>query len=438
MPSVRTPRRDALAPQPRVGRRFALKLGAALVALASILVVAAVWSLGESAKTSRRSQVADQLAVSLSSALDAVDTRLRELDAQADHFVRDPAFQEALDRGDSSKLARLASAEPGITFFLGGRRLGEVPAGPRLRRELVLRQSGRAIGRVVASAPVDDRLYSRLEGATRLAESQRLLVVSKGRVLLGGDVGTRLRAEGPGETRVGETAYLTRAAAVPGSGLRLVTAAPAEAVTAGVRDFQRRLLIAAFSSLALLILLAAVFGGPILRALGDLTRVTRAAELDALTGIANRGSFDTRLAVESRRAVDLGLPLSLILFDVDHFKSINDTYGHQTGDEVLRRIGALLQDRLRGSDFGARYGGEEFAVLLADTNNEGAMILAERLRTAVSELRVPAGDEELTPTASFGVASFPDHGVSQLVAAADAALYDAKRAGRDRAVAAVA
>jgi diguanylate cyclase (GGDEF)-like protein len=436
MPFVRSPRRDASGPQPRVGRRFALRLGAALVALASILIVAAVWSLGESAKSSRRSQVADQLTVGLSSALHAVETRLRELDTQADRFVRDPSFQEALDTRDTSRLARLASSDRGITFFLGERRFGEAPAG--LRRVLVLRQGGRAIGRVVASTPVNGDLYSRLGAAGRLADGHRLLLVAEGRVLLGGDPGTRLRAEGPGETNIGGSAYLTRSAAVPGSKLRIVTAAPSATVTAGVRDFQRRLLIAAFGSLALLILLAAVFGGPILRALGDLTRVTRAAELDALTGVANRGSFDTRLAVESRRAVDLGTRLSLILFDVDHFKSINDTYGHQTGDEVLRRIGALLQDRLRGSDFGARYGGEEFAVLLPDTNDEGAMILAERLRAAVSELRVPAGDEELTPTASFGVASFPEHDPARLVAAADAALYDAKRAGRDRSVAAIA
>lgn len=417
-----------------MGRRFALKLGVSLAALASILIVAAVWTLGESAERSRRSQVGDQLSVSLSSALDEVDTRLRELDARADRLVRDPAFQAAFDSGDVERIEQLVSEERGVAFYLKGRRLGPKLDGLRLRRELVLRREGRAIGRVVASARIDSALYEGLREATPLASGHRLLVVARSAVVLGRDRGARVRAVGTGDSDIGGARFLTRSAAVPGSPARLVAAAPAASVTAGVRDFQQRVLIAGFGSLALLILLAAVFGGPILRALGDLTRVTRAAEIDALTGVANRGSFDTRLAVELRRAVDLGLPLSLILLDIDYFKTINDTYGHQAGDEVLRRMGALLQDRLRRSDFGARYGGEEFAVLLPDTDGPGALLLAERLREAVSELRISTEDGEVTPTASFGVASFPQQAGSDLVAAADAALYEAKRSGRNRAV----
>jgi diguanylate cyclase (GGDEF)-like protein len=436
MPSVAVSRHRTAPFQPRVGRRFALKLGAALTVLASILIVGAVWSLGQSTENGRRSQAGDQLAFSLGAAHDEIDAVLRELDARADQFVRHRAFQEAVARSDATTLERLASAQPGITVYLGGRRLGRKPAGLRLSRELVLRRDGRAIGRVVTSLAVDKTLYSRIHEATPLGQGHRLLVVAHGRVLLGDAPGTRIRSVAPDETAVGGVRFLTRSAALPGGSARLVAAAPGASVTAGVREFQRRLLLASFGSLALLLALAAALGGPILRVLGDFTRVARAAELDALTGVANRSSFDARLAEEVRRAETLGTPLSLILLDIDHFKAINDTHGHQAGDEVLRRMGALLQDRLRQTDFGARYGGEEFAVVLPNTGGEGAMLLAERLRAAVSELRVLTGEIELTPTASFGVASFPEQAGSDLVAVADAALYQAKRSGRDRAVAA--
>jgi diguanylate cyclase (GGDEF)-like protein len=423
-------------PKPRVGRRLAIRLGVVLVALAAVMILAGVWSLGESAEKGRRAQAADQLAVSLALALDQLEATLRELDAKAEALARDPAFQDALGGGDAASIVRLASAAGGLTVEIGDRRLGADIGGLRLRRELALTRGTRAVARVVASVPVDAALHARLAAKTPLAEGHRLLLVDGGKVVLGPESGARIEDVAPDEAEIGGARFLTRAAAVPGSSLELVAATPADSLLAGIREFQRRLLIAAFGSLAFLTLLGAVLGGPILRALGDFTRVSRAAETDALTGIANRGSFDLRLAVEARRARDLGLPLSLILFDIDHFKAVNDEHGHEVGDEVLRRLGALLQDRLRGSDFGARYGGEEFAVVLPDTDRGGSMLLAERLREAVSELRVSAGDGELTPTASFGVASFPEQPLTKLVAAADAALYEAKRAGRNRAAAA--
>ena len=429
-------RQSSPRPKPRVGRRLAVRLGVALVSLAAVMILAGVWSLGQSAENGRRAQAADQLAVSLALGLDQFERILRELDAKADGVARDPAFQDALAEGDGARIARLASAADGITVLLGDRLLGADLRGLRLLRELTLTRGTRTLARVVASVPVDAVLYDRLTVRTPLAEKHRLLVVAGGRVVQGPEPGARVSEVGPDEVEMGGERFLTRSAPAPDGSLELVAAAPADSVLAGIREFQRRLLIAAFGSLAFLTLLGAVLGGPIVRALGDFTRVSRAAETDALTGVANRGSFDVRLAVEARRARDLGLPLSLILFDVDHFKAVNDDHGHETGDEVLRRLGALLQDRLRGTDFGARYGGEEFAVLLPDTDRAGAMLLAERLREAVAELRVSAGDEELTPTASFGVASFPEQPLTKLVAAADAALYEAKRAGRNRAAAA--
>jgi diguanylate cyclase (GGDEF)-like protein len=124
-------------------------------------------------------------------------------------------------------------------------------------------------------------------------------------------------------------------------------------------------------------------------------------------------------------------PLAAVLLDLDHFKQINDVHGHKTGDEVLTAIGALLTQSLRTSDFAARYGGEEFLILLPDTDKEGAMITAEKLRTAMER----RGFSHMTTvTGSFGVAVLPDDGdgIDQLIREADRALYRAKARGRNR------
>ena len=124
------------------------------------------------------------------------------------------------------------------------------------------------------------------------------------------------------------------------------------------------------------------------------------------------------------------------MLDVDDFKKVNDTHGHPQGDEVLRRIGAILRAESRGIDAPARYGGEEFAVALPETGTEGAVELAERIRARIEAEEVPFTDRdgELRITASLGVASIPDSAadVRALVAAADAALYAAKRGGKNR------
>jgi diguanylate cyclase (GGDEF)-like protein len=124
-------------------------------------------------------------------------------------------------------------------------------------------------------------------------------------------------------------------------------------------------------------------------------------------------------------------PLSLIMLDIDHFKRVNDTYGHDAGDAALRFLADVLRDELRGLDTAARYGGEEFAVILPQAALEGALIVAERLRSRLETTEVP-GIGHIT--GSFGLATFPLHANSrdQLVGAADRALYEAKHAGRNR------
>jgi diguanylate cyclase (GGDEF)-like protein len=150
--------------------------------------------------------------------------------------------------------------------------------------------------------------------------------------------------------------------------------------------------------------------------------VGRLARTDALTGVANRRAWDDELPVELARSARSGQPLSVALLDLDHFKAYNDRHGHQAGDRLLKATAAAWQDRLRKTDLLARYGGEEFAVLLPDCGLDGAMEIAERLRTAPSEC-----------TCSIGVAAWDGReAATELVDRADRALYAAKEAGRDR------
>jgi diguanylate cyclase (GGDEF)-like protein len=156
---------------------------------------------------------------------------------------------------------------------------------------------------------------------------------------------------------------------------------------------------------------------------------------DALTGIANRRHFEWRLSEEIERARRYKYPLSALMLDLDHFKQVNDNYGHQIGDIVLQQVAQRLRRILRRTDFLARYGGEEFIVLAPQTPADRALILAERLRQVIAESPIPVADNlQIHITISIGVAVFPNHAQneSELIGAADAALYKAKQMGRNR------
>jgi diguanylate cyclase (GGDEF)-like protein len=158
-------------------------------------------------------------------------------------------------------------------------------------------------------------------------------------------------------------------------------------------------------------------------------QLAREASTDGLTGLANRRSFDERLTAELARARRYGRGLSLVLLDLDHFKRINDTYGHQAGDEVLIRFASLLLANAREGELVARIGGEEFAWLMPETDEEGAHNAAERARTALAE-ELFAGIGTLTVSA--GVRAVEDQGsAEELIRGADDALYWAKNSGRN-------
>ncbi|MDQ2665032.1 MAG: sensor domain-containing diguanylate cyclase [Gemmatimonadota bacterium] len=161
--------------------------------------------------------------------------------------------------------------------------------------------------------------------------------------------------------------------------------------------------------------------------------VDRRARTDALTGLWNRMHFGEQLTRILAEADRYEHPVSMVLMDIDHFKKVNDTWGHEAGDAVLKQVARVLQDGVRAVDICVRYGGEEIAMLLAQTDSAHAVEVAERLRVRVSETPVKHGPSEIRVTASFGVATYPETVKvrDQLFPAADKALYIAKHDGRN-------
>jgi diguanylate cyclase (GGDEF)-like protein/putative nucleotidyltransferase with HDIG domain len=206
-----------------------------------------------------------------------------------------------------------------------------------------------------------------------------------------------------------------------------ITYALALSAVPGSDRAQRWLLL--FGVVVVIVLMIAVLRERVNRLIA---RLADAARTDPLTGLLNRRGFQELMEIETERALRSSRPLSIVVGDLDHFKHLNDRFGHAAGDLALRRFGEIASSASRRIDAVARIGGEEFALLLPDTEQHAAYLLAERLRRAVKE---PSAEGEL-PSVSFGVASFPSHAADAeaLMHAADQALYAAKAMGRDRCV----
>jgi diguanylate cyclase len=169
-----------------------------------------------------------------------------------------------------------------------------------------------------------------------------------------------------------------------------------------------------------------------------LESVRKESLTDQLTGIPNRKAFDNELQESVDRAIESGEPLSLVMCDIDHFKAFNDTWGHQTGDQVLRLVANCLSENVKGRDTAARYGGEEFVVILPQTELAGAVNLANQIRAKVESKKLvkkSTGDILGIITISCGVTQYdPKETLEEFVRRTDECLYAAKRNGRNRVV----
>ena len=168
---------------------------------------------------------------------------------------------------------------------------------------------------------------------------------------------------------------------------------------------------------------------------GKLDDVRKESLTDPLTGAANRKAFDNALSEALSAAQESSEPVSLLMCDIDHFKKFNDSWGHQTGDQVLRLVASCLSDNVKGKDTAARYGGEEFVVILRNTPLAGAVRVADQIRTTVESkklIKKSTGDILGTITISIGVSQFMNgESADALIRRADACLYGAKHAGRN-------
>ena len=399
--------------------------------MAGIPVIATVRILDANALRNQKARADAALNAQLQSAGDELRGANDDASTRAEDLSGSPVLQRAMLTDDRATIARFARRHSNTAIYVGTTRVaGKLPA-VALTRSVSLVLNGKRVGRVVTAIPFDRKLLEHLLKASSHARGDTLLFVRGGAVV---GAGQRIHVAS-NTVELDGTRYRGILASIPNAPrTKLVALRPNTAIAASVRPYQHRVLYAAFGSFGLLVLVGLLFGSPILRTLGDFRRVASQAKTDSLTGLANRWAFDEELALEWRRAERVGDPLGLILLDIDNFKSVNDTYGHQVGDAVLRRVGKVIADSVRQVDLAARYGGEEFGVIVPETDLGGAIELAERLRSALAteQLELPNGGV-LSVTASFGAAVKGDlSGGEELVAAADEALYEAKRSGKNR------
>jgi two-component system cell cycle response regulator len=172
-----------------------------------------------------------------------------------------------------------------------------------------------------------------------------------------------------------------------------------------------------------------------LRHIQRFSTVKKEAIYDTLTNLFNRRHFEEELSAETQKAFENESNLSVIMVDIDHFKNVNDTFGHDGGDKVLRKVATLLKNSVRKYDTVARYGGEEFVLLLPGAPLDPTNMVAERIRRLIENTPFDVGQTQIRITISLGISNFPIHRMKskeELMKMADLALYEAKRGGRNR------
>jgi diguanylate cyclase (GGDEF)-like protein len=399
--------------------------------LAGALLAAIVFTLNRNASRTNAQQAATELASGSRVAASAFAAMRSDLRAQAGELATSLDLQRAIVANDRAAIRRIATAHHALIQARGAK-TGTLLAAPRITSTATIAQGAQVLARVTLALPLDKTLLALMHEATPLPSHAALVLIRKGRVVAGGPIGsTAIVAHG--RVVFGSTPFNAAAAPLGVGGASVLAIEPVSAVEARGVSYRRRLLIAAVLTLALVAGLATRLGRPLARMFGELTDQ---AERDSLTGLANRRVLDERLEEELDRSRRYGTHLALILVDIDNFKSVNDRYGHQCGDEVLRAVAPVLSGSLRELDLAGRFGGEEFALVLPGTAAVSARRIAEQIRRALAKVTVVGpGGELVGVTASFGAAEFPANAsVASLIEAADRALYQAKRGGKDRVV----
>jgi diguanylate cyclase (GGDEF)-like protein len=418
----------------RYGRLAVTRAALVVFVVFAAAISAVVLTLDLSARRSNRQEAGTELASTARVAASTFSTMRANLRTRVSELAASTSLQQAVLHSSDAQLRALAVSRD-ARIVLRGRTFGRLPSGPRVTATASLERRGRVVARVTMGVPMDRSLLAVLQRATPMPKHAALVLVQHGRVIAGGPSGAHVDVRAR-RIELGGVPFFSTAAKLEAGNASLAAVEPVSAVTARVNAYRRRLLFAAAITLALAAGLATRLARPVARVFADLARLTRQAQTDSLTNLANRRALDERLDDEVDHAKRLGTNVAFVIADIDNFKSVNDTYGHQTGDEVLRRVARSFAEAVRELDLPGRYGGEEIALVLPGTNLSGARALAEKIRKNLEQLHVTSPEgEPFQVTASFGAACFPaQSGVEELVAAADAALYEAKRTGKNRVV----
>ncbi len=363
------------------------------------------------------------------SSFESLHTSLR---IEATQMATSLALQRAIVQHDDAALRRIATARH-ARIDLGGRAIGTLPGGQRIVSTASITDGAHRLATVSLAVPLDGKVVTLLRRATPLPPHAGFMLTRNGAVLAGGPVGAPVVIS-KGKVSLRGTEFAAQSASLKGTRLALVAVEPVSSIDALSAQYRRLLVLAAAVTLLLIAFVARRIARPLAAIVSDVARLSRQAHTDALTGLANRRELTVRLHDELEHAARTETSLSLVVVDVDDFKSINDGYGHQGGDEAIKAVASLLAGAVRETDLAVRLGGEEFVVLLPGARLKNAKATAEKLRAAIeeSEIRLSA-NVSIGLTASFGIAEFPTYATAEaLFSAADSALYQAKRAGKNR------
>jgi diguanylate cyclase (GGDEF)-like protein len=407
---------------------------AVLVFLVIAALVATVsWTLDRNGRRSNWQEHTTALDAGARVAASTFGTLRADLRVQASELATSLPLQRAVVTSNDQALREIAAKYHARIDLRDGRTIGKLAATPRIASTATIGNGLAVLAKVTIALPLGKDVLTVMREATPLPAEASLALVQNGRLLAGGPPGARVEPR-DGRVGFGGTSFAAQHAALGVANTYVVALEPVAAIDALSTRYRRLIILAALFTLALAAALATRLARPVAQIVGDVARLSRQAQTDGLTGLANRRLLAERLEDELDRATRNGTSVSLVMADIDNFKQINDSLGHQAGDEVLRAFAAALDRSVRETDLAARYGGEEFVVVLPGARLVNAVRAAEQMRKTASELEVPDRNGEVARfTVSFGVAEFPTYANAEsLIAAADAALYQAKRGGKNR------
>ncbi len=401
--------------------------------LIAALVATVSWTLDRNGRRSNWQEHSTALNAGARVAASTFGTLRADLRVQASELATSLRLQRAVVMNDQRALKEIAATHNARIDQRDGRTIGKLAAKPRIASTATISNGRAVLAKVTVSLPLGKDVLTVLREATPLPAGASLALIQNGRVLAGGPRGVEIAPHG-GRVVLGGTPFAAQFAPLVVEDAYVVALEPVAAIDALSTGYRRLIILAALFTLALAAALATRVARPVAQIVGDVARLSRQAHTDGLTGLANRRLLAERLDDELIRATRNGTSVSLVMADIDNFKQINDNFGHQTGDAVLRAFSAALDRSVRETDLAARYGGEEFVVVLPGARLANANRAAEQMRKTAAGLKVAGRNGQMaTFTVSFGVAEFPTYANAEaLIAAADAALYQAKRGGKDR------